>query len=490
MAKQKTGKTGSRLRYGAVSTILLIAALAVLLGANILAQRLEKRNAWKVDLSFNAATTYGEITAEALAALDKDVHAYMFLKDEVFAELLDRCAAATPRFTWERADLTLSPGLQARFSSELTEDSASSDSVVFYCEETDRWRAVTSDQLVSVSYGEDGESQVSGLRYENAVTSAIRYVSAETAPRILVLQGHGETTQTEMVYLTELWNRSAYDVYGYSLNTTQTTLEPTDLLAILSPTSDLTDDEYQRIQTFANQGGCLLFSVDPQTPLDQMPNLTALMRMYGFIPLDGMVCAGETDPDSFYQNRRSWLFPSMQPSSATNTMIQNGNTTTLMISSRGFEDPQDMSASYIYTDTVLSANGSARLIPLERANSDSPDVEEDDRSGPFALALLSSRITEDGYASRAFVIGSTGTLTDDPDLELDLWAGIDTEELILRVTGYLFGGASLDAGIVARAAVRPSLSVNSHRAGTLAVFILPTLVLAAGVVALAVRKRR
>ena len=475
-----------RLRYGAVSTLLLIAVLAVLAGVNILAQHLEKRNAWKADLSFNEAVSYGEITAEVLRGLDRDVHAYMFIQDEVLCELLDRYAAATDHFTWERANLSLSPGLAARFRSELAEESASSNSIVFVCEETGRWRTVTGDQLITVTYDENGEAQLSGLRYEGAITSAIRYVSADTAPRILILQGHGEKTQSETVYLTELWNRSAYDVYGYSLNARQTTLEPSDLLVILSPASDLTEAEYATVHDFVQHGGCLLMSVDPETPIGAMPRFAELMRVYGMIPLDGAVYAARQDRDSYYQELRGWLFPRMEYTAATIPMILNGDTDVLLVNGRAFAEPSETGT----TEVMLRSAPDARLIPLSRAASGDPEDDPEDETGAFPLALVCTRITEAGYASRAFVIGSTDTLLNAPDSDTDIWAGIDTEELILRVTDALFGGASLDAGIVARSAVRPALSVRSHAAGTLAVFMLPALVLAAAIVILGIRRRK
>ena len=169
-------------------------------------------------------------------------------------------------------------------------------------------------------------------------------------------------------------------------------------------------------------------------------------------------------------------------------MLQRGEAVTLVINSRAFAGPE--SADYVFTDTVLSSGSGSVLVPLNRAESGRPALTGDEETGPFALALYGTRITEDGYASRAFVTGSTGALINEPDLETDIWAGIDTEELILRVTDTLFGGASLDAGIVARAAVRPALSVRSHTAGTLAVFMLPALVLAAAVAVLGIRRRK
>ena len=493
MRKEKAKKSAARsmrLRYGVMSTLLLIAVLAAVIGVNILVTRLEKTHAWQTDLSFNRQTSYDEITKAVLKDSDRDVHAYMFIDDEPLCDLLDRYAAATPHFTWEKANLTVSPGLVARFTSELQEESVTSDSIVFYCEATDRWRTVTADHLLTTSYDEEGNVQITGLNYENAITNAIRYVTADEPQRILVLQGHGERTQDDVVNLTELWDRAGYDVWGYAFSTAETELKPSDLLVILAPTKDLSSTEYAKLLDFTEQGGCLLMSFDPETPFEKMPNFTALLTLYNMHPLEGVVYAAAADTDTYYQNSRNWLFPAMEYAEPTIPMIQNGATRTLLVNSRAFEIPGEV--DYVYTEAVLSMDEDARLVPLSRTEAPNPIPTESDPAGPFALALLTKRITGDGNAaiSRAFVIGSTGTLINGPEQALDLWAGIDTEELILRVTDMLFGGVSLDAGIVARAAVRPSLSVESHSVGTLAVFMLPALVAAAAVVVLGIRRRK
>ena len=487
---EKKAAPRRRLRYGLLSTLLLAAMLALLAGANILVTGLEQRNAWRADLSFNRETSYGEITEAVLAKLDRHVHAYMFIDDEPLCELLNRYAAATPYFTWEKANLAVSPGLVAKFTSALDEESVSGDSIVFYCEETDRWRTVTADQLLTAAYDEEGNIQVTGLRYENAITNAVRYVTADETRRILVLQGHGEKAQDDVVNLTELWDRAGYDVWGYSFNTAETELTPADLLVILAPSRDLSDAEYAALLDFTEKGGCLLMSFDPETPLEKMPNFTALLTLYNMRPLEGVVYAAADETDSYYQDRRSWIFPAIQYAEPTIPMIQNGTPRVLLVNSRAFAMPG--AVDYVYTDAVLTVDEGARLVPLSRTAAPNPIPASTDPAGPFALALMTKRITGDGNAaiSRAFVIGSTGTLVNDPDQTLDLWAGIDTEELILRVTGVLFGGDSLDAGIVSKAAVRPSLTVESHAAGTLAVFMLPALVAAAAVVVLGIRRRK
>ncbi len=474
-----------RLRYGLTSTLLLLLGLAVLAGGNVIAQRLERDRAWKTDLSFNAQTSIGEVTRAVLDGLESDVRAYvLYQNDAVLFDLLDRYAAATPHFTWERTDAALNPGLMARFRSALPENTVDTNSLVFHCERTDRYRVVRYDQMVSLAFDDEGSWAVSGIRYESAITAAIRYVSGDTVPRILILQGHGEPGPEETALLTSLWESNAFDAESGTLNAFD--LRSGDLLAILSPLADLTDAEYARVLDFTRDGGCLLISCDPETPVASMPNFEALLRLYNFSPKPGIVCAAEDAQDGYYAPYRNWLIPTLQPSEITAQMLQSGAGTLLLPDCRAFAAPADTD-NYAFTDEVLSSGEGSYLVPLSRAAGTGIARAEGDETGPFPLALLSKRITEDGHASisRAFVIGSSSALLDPA-----VYAMTDAQEFILRVTDTLFGHASADAGIMARDAVRPELSARSHAAGTLAVFMLPALVAAAAVVVLGIRRRR
>ena len=71
-----------------------------LIALNIGGQALEKRNGWRVDLSFNGITTQSRETEIILDALDKPVHIWALFRkgneDAPLLELLDRYAAASP----------------------------------------------------------------------------------------------------------------------------------------------------------------------------------------------------------------------------------------------------------------------------------------------------------------------------------------------------------------------------------------------------------
>ncbi len=476
----------ARIRYGGISTLLLILVISALIAINIAATGLEKRNGWRVDLSFNGITTQSEATVKALAELEYPVHIYALFprgeEDAPLMELLDRYAAASSLITWERADPSLNPGLVTRFSTET--ESVSSDSLIVFCETTGRWRILSPADFVSLSLdAESGNYTWAGYTYERALTGAITFVTRERVPRVVILQGHGELDGNTLSAFDTLLTDNHYEVVYQDLSDAAYTPDPEDLLVFFSPMRDLTDAELEKVTAFAAQGGSLLFTCDYTDPVEKMPNYAALLRSYGFIPLEGIVVADRDDPNSFYNNIRIDLIPTMLSTDVTLDLVSSGADTLLMAGSRAFEEPEETDRNLIASvvlrsgETAYLKSLSGDLTSLERA--------EGDAAGPFALALQARRITENGYVSRAFITGSSTMLTDE-----QIYAMTDTRQFAIRMIEFLLDAESSNLEIMAKNALRPALSARGNSMGSLIVTALPLAVLLLALLVLLPRRNR
>ena len=480
-------KLMTRLPRRVLTALLTLLLAAALLGANLLVTELEQRRGWRRDLSFNAVTTAGEVTRAVLADLPYPVHVYALFsrggEDAPLLALLDRYAALSDRFTWEQTDITLNPGLLSRFRAATAEDSIQNDSLVVSCEATGRFRVLTYDSFIGQSFDmELGTMTPSSLTYESALTGAVRYVTQDTVPRAMILQGHGELNQDSTGLLADLLDRNGYDVWYFTMNSSEAELRAGDLLTLLSPQRDLSPSELERITAFAEAGGSILFTCDFSDPLDTMPNYASLMRWYGFLPKDGIVIASSEEPATFYENNRMYLLPSMAWTEITAPMKANGTESLLLTGARGFAVPEEADAA-LATDAVLLSGSKAYL----RRTDDSRmtlQPEEGAETGPFALALLARRITDGGAVTRAFVLGCSTLLTSE-----EVFAMTDAQEFIVRTAHFLLDTEPADLGIIAKTAIRPQLSVASAFPGTLAVFLLPMLVAGAALVVLGFRRK-
>lgn len=492
MKEKKTNRPhfwrNPRWRYGGMSTLILCVLLAALLALNLVMGALEKKNGWRVDYSFNAVTTQSDATLQILAELPHPVHIYALYskgaEDGLLIELLNRYAAASDLVTWEQTDVSLNPGLVTRFQGASSDDVVTNDSLIVYCEATERWKILNPLDFYSLGFNyEEGKYEFAGLTYEGKITSAIHYVTQENIPRVVISQGHGELDEGSTAVLADLLSSNNYDVQYLSLSSAETALNPEeDLLALLSPVRDLTDEELAAVMVFVEEGGSILFTCDYTDPVEQMPNYSALLRSYGFIPKDGLVIASSEEPDTYY-NVRTYVIPTMQAAESTYSLVQDGADILLLAGSRAFEIPEDSDRSLTVTPVLTSSYKAY----LHDSTSESLSIEQtdDDELGPFAMALEARRITASGNASRAFVLGCSTLLTSS-----QIHAMTDSQEFIIRVAEYLLDTQPIDLNIMAKTAVRPQLSVESATLGSILLVALPLAVLAAALIVLAPRRHR
>ena len=473
-----------KFRYGSLSTALLCVGLALLIALNGLFTALEKKHAWRVDYSFNAITSHSETTEAILADLKLPVHIYALYEkgdeDLLLFELLNRYAAASELVTWEQASLSLNPTFAARFASANADEAVSADSLVVFCPETERFRVLNAADFLTLSIDYDaGTWAYDKLTYESSITAAIAYVTQERIPVVYMVQGHDELDENTTATLADFLRGNHYDVRYAAL--ADISPVPGDLLVFLAPVRDLTNTELAIVTDFTSQGGSLLFACDYTDPIAGMPNYRALLRSYGFLPMDGVVVAAKEDKSGYFDGNRTVLLPQMQPADSTFDLMLNGATTLIMSTARAFETPASTDNSLTVTPILLSGEGSY----LRSVGSTSLSKQPGDPEGPFPLALEAYRFSDTGDVSRAIIIGSTATLTSEY-----YYSMTHAQEFIIRTMEYLVDSAASNLHIMARTAVRPGLSADALTLGSLLLVALPLGVLAAALFILYPRRHR
>lgn len=474
-----------KFRYGSLSTALLCVAIAALVALCGLFTTLEQKHGWRMDFSFNTITSYSESTEAVLDELKYPVHIYALYErgneDLLLFELLNRYAAASDLITWEQAPLSLNPTFVSRFAGATADNAVTTDCLVVFCEETERFRVLNAADFLTLSIDYNaGTYAYDKLTYESSLTSAIAYVTQETIPVVYMVQGHDELDKNTAAALADFLQGNHYDVRFAALR--DVTLTPDDLLVFLAPVRDLTDSELATITEFTRQGGSILFACDYSDPISAMPNYQALLRSYGFLPLEGVVVAAKEDTSAYFEGNRTVLLPEMQPTSITLDLMLNGTTTLILSTARAFETPGTTDNSLTVTPMLLSGEGSY-LRSL--SGSTSLSKQAGDKEGPFALALEAYRFSDTGDVSRAVMIGSSAALTNEY-----YYTMTHAQEFIIRTMEYLVDSAASNLGIMARAAVRPGLSADALTLGSLLLVALPLAVLAAALIILYPRRYR
>ncbi|MBQ8537854.1 MAG: Gldg family protein [Clostridia bacterium] len=471
-------------RHGRFALLLLILFLAAAILIVSLMDALEVQKGWRVDYSFNGVTTQSETTRAILNELTTPVHIYALFRsgeeDEPLFELLNRYQAQSDLVTWEQIDITLNPGLIAKFQGD-SDTALTTNSLVVYCEATDRYKILNS--FVSLSYDMDlGGYTLSGLTYEKEISEAIVYVTRQQIPPVMILEGHNEWGTTDLTFLYDYLTRNNYDLYQVNLKNGDE-LDPEGLLMILSPQVDIRADELETVMAFAKAGGALFITCDVTTPVENMPNFSALMRAYGVVPREGMVVAGKEESNTYYEDSQIALLPYMQATLPTRNLIESKQDTLLLALCRAFEDPSGTDNS-LTVEPVLYSGYQAYLHPLD-TQTFSIEQGDDDPVGPFPLALLSQRMMDSGELSRAFAIGNTTFMTDS-----SMYATTDNGPFLLKMLEYLLDQEAISLNIAAKAAVRPGLSTGSQTLGIALMVAVPMSVVIAAIWVLVPRRNR
>lgn len=477
MAKEKH-RTG-KLKYGSVSALMLAMVLIALIALNAGIYALEKNKGWRIDLSFNGILSQSADTKAVIESLDKPVEIYALFRKASerewpeLQELLDKYAAASDRITWKQVDPMVDQLLVNRFSTDNAVPVEGN--LIVWCEQTNRFRIVGGEDFIGQGFDiETGELVYENLTFESSITSAIAYVVKDRVAKAVIMQGHDEYKLEFLTDFQNLLEANQFEVVYQDLKEEGYTPNPEDLLIFFDPLKDLTETELKTLTEFAGKGGSFLFACDTDVSMDNMPRYMTLLRSYGFEPLEGFAEASQVDRNSYYESQ-TYLVPEMCSTDITMDLVGTDRDFLILPRTRAFAEPEEGDRNLVIS-VVLRAAGTAVI------RTDTTVTAPDGTEG-FPLALQARRVTNEGYVSRAFIIGSGYTLTDK-----GLYSITRSQELTVNVMDFLMQQGVTGLNIAPKDAARPGLKTESLNLGSILLIALPLSVLFAALLILGPRK--
>ncbi len=472
-------------RYGGYSFAAFFLFLGALVLANLGFSELETKYGWRKDFSFNNLTTQSGTTRSVLKALTHPVHIYAVYtkgqEDAALMELLNRYQTASPLVTYEELDLAKNPGLLQKFQGDA-DGSVTDGSLIVSCEATGRYKILTSDSFATVGYDIDSGSYGVEVIYEKQVTEALLYVTKEEIPEIMLLTGHSELEGDDVLSLTQALVSNNYQVRTVDLRSGDT-LDPGALLMILAPRKDFAEDELAAVTSFLEAGGAMFITCDYTDDLTDMPNYLALLRAYGFKPLDGVVVASTEESGTYMGSTPIYLTPYMLSTPATEALKSAGMDGLILAGARAFETPET-DISGLSVATVL-ASGYKAYLRDATGDEISLAQQDGDPIGPFSLALLSTRTYDTGTQSKAFILGNSLLATNS-----QLYGLSYNLEFLLKICEYTLNQAPISLDIIAKPYLRPGLKETGRWLGITAAAALPVLILVLALAVLLPRRHR
>ena len=293
----------------------LLRLAAVLLCAAMIAAGLyvlEDRAKVVWDLTPDTLTELSEGTLQTLNHLEERVHLHLVFKAETESALrwmLETLASSYERTGHAAVDVidpVTEPGRIRGYAESGR--SIAEGSVIVTNEDESRFVVIPAGELYAYQMGMDGSYAITGLSAEQKMTGAIRTVTGGERRQVWFLTGHDEAG---MDACTLLQSRLADENYGVG----ETTLlsgeaQPGDILLMLSPARDLTQEEADGLWRFLMSGGRLLLACDASLVLAQMPRIADVARRVSLSFEDGIVVEDERQT-GYWMNSPLYLMPAI-----------------------------------------------------------------------------------------------------------------------------------------------------------------------------------
>ena len=370
-------KNGS---YTMVMSVIFIAVVVVL---NMIVNAIPSKYS-EIDISSQKLYSIGDDTKAMLKDLDKDVTIYQIAQsgseDENITNLLKKYEDESKHIKVEQKDPVVNP----KFITEYTSDDLSANSLIVVC--GDRNKVIDYNNIYESTMDyQTYSSQTTGFDGEGQITSAIGYVTSEDLPILYTLEGHGEKEMDSTIK--EDIEKANMDIQSLNLLTEGSVPDDADCLMIVSPTSDISEEEKTELLDYLEAGGkAMIFSDYTQ---DDLPNFDAVLENYGVKCAEGIVFEG--DNQHYGMQMPYYLVPTVNSTDASSETASAGSYV-LAPYAQGIQKTDDVRDT-VTIDSILTTSDKA----YSKTNMQSSNIEKEDGDvdGPFDLGVAITEKLDD-----------------------------------------------------------------------------------------------
>lgn len=294
-------------------TILISAIL--ILGFFVLNIWLGKQDLPKLDVTENKIYTLSEYSIQKIKDVNQDVKIYVYgySENDRIIDLLKQynknCGKINYEFITDESNLDI----VKKYALE-----SGNYALIFEVGTTNK--ILFSSDLYSYDYTTYQQVDLT----ENAITNTILNLTIAEKPKVYFLTGHNELSPEK--YLTTILAYLENEVFEYSvlnLLTTASIPEDCDLIAIMSPQTDLLEQEVLLLESYINNGGNIVLTSDLYTTENvNLGNLQKVLDMYGVTVENGSIY--ETDANSYVANSPFLVLPKIESTKITSEIYTDG----------------------------------------------------------------------------------------------------------------------------------------------------------------------
>lgn len=411
------------LKNGSYSVIISTVFVAIVLVINLIVSEIPSKYT-EIDVSSNKLYSIGDDTKEMLDALDVDVSIYQVAQseseDETIKNLLQKYEDESDHVTVEQKDPIVNPS----FVSEYTSENISSNSLI----------VVSGDRSKVVDYSDMYETSIDYYTYsyettgfdgEGQISSAIAYVTSDNLPVLYTLEGHGEMELSSTIK--EDIEKANMEIKTLNLLTEGSVPEDADCLMILSPLTDISEDEKDAVLEYLENGGkAMIFSDYTE---DSLENFDAVLANYGVERAEGIVF--EENTQYYAMQTPYYIVPDVNSAEAISGFASQGYYV-LAPYAQGIQRTADVRDTVTIESLLSTSEDSFSKVNL---NGDTFEKVEEDIDGPFDLGVSITENVDDEKQTQ-IIYYSTGNILDD---SVNQMVSGGNEQMVMEAFEWLCG---------------------------------------------------
>ena len=273
-----------KFKYGTLATIFTIFFIVAVVLINVLLGYMTKRFVWEFDMTKEHLFEISEETKEVIDDMNRDVIITVLSEETSFrdsTELLSNIYEILQRYealgSGKIKVRYVSPNMNPKFFDQYN-DLGDLGNNYLIVESELRKTYMSPTSLYNMKKDEEtGITYYIGLRAEQALTSALLFVTQDSVNKAVWIRGHGE--DYSMDQMNTLLTKMNYDTDVIALAQEDIPEECT-LLIISSPDTDYSSEEIEKLDAFFRRGGDAIVSLTPKTSTP-LTNLSVLFEEWG-----------------------------------------------------------------------------------------------------------------------------------------------------------------------------------------------------------------
>lgn len=292
---KKTGRI--KTKHAAWSAAFTAAVIAIVVVANLFAGLAESKFSLTADMTGNDLYVLSDDTKEFLGSMNDDF-TISVLSDEIgysqgvrtgiINEILKKYESSSKgHIKIQYIDTYTNPAILSKYQNESIEENG------LIIEGNEGYSIISMSDMFTTQVNESSlTSQVTDCKAEQVLSSALIKLSADTQPKIYLIEGHGETYYEKM---TERITSGSYKCENLSL-TTGSVPEDADLIIVSAPQSDFSAEELLKLDDYLKNAGNMIFLYGSESP--RLANINRYLEEWGVVFDENII----VDPSRYIGN--------------------------------------------------------------------------------------------------------------------------------------------------------------------------------------------